>query len=222
VNEAIAILDAVVQAWRATARLHRFAEPIDEDGLLAAEARLGRPLPHDLVRLYEITDGFDGFEGNLRMVPALTAADWADELRNDDWPIASELLVFGDAGADDHYALWCPEDAPVDAPTPVVEIGAIFEGGNLALVGTTLPRFLRTWTAFRLVEAGEIRVATALGVTESIRASGGQFGPYIRTFDPTLPYLEPDPYVQRLTAGQISDLVANLKAGETRPRPDGS
>jgi SMI1/KNR4 family protein SUKH-1 len=205
-----AILDAVIRAWRSTAHLHHFADPIDEDGLLAAEARLGRQLPHDLVRLYQVADGLDGFDGNLRIVPALTAGDWADELRKDDWPIASELLVFGDDGAGEHYALWYPEDARSNAPTPVVEIGEIFEGGNLALVGTTFPRFLRTWTAFRLVEAGEVRVATALGVTASVRASKGQFAPYIKLSDPTLPHVEPDPYVQRLKASRVADLVAGL------------
>jgi len=204
-----AILDGVVRAWRETARLHRFADPIDEDGLLAAEARLGRPFPTDLARLYAATDGFDGFHGDVRIDPALIAADKADELRDNDWPIAEELLVFGGDGSDERFALWYPEDAAPDDPTPVVEIGAIFEGGNLALVGTTLPRFLRTLTAFRLLEAGERAVAAMLGAGDVPR-SPGLLAPFVERLDPALPFPEPDPYVQRLTSEQVSEIVSRL------------
>ena len=202
-----AILDAVVRAWRATARLHRFADPIGEDGLLVAEARLGRPLPADLARLYAATDGVDAFRGDIQIHPALIAADKADELREYDWPIAPEILVFGGDGSDELYGLWYPEDASPDDPTPVVEIGSIFEDGSLAIVGTTFPRFLRTITAFRLAEAGELAVAGTLGAGDVPR-SGGSLAPFVERLDPTLPFSEPDPYVQRLTAEQVSELVA--------------
>jgi SMI1/KNR4 family protein SUKH-1 len=202
-----AILEDVVRAWRATARLHRFADPIDEDGVLAAEARLRRTLPPDLARLYAATNGFDGFGGDLRIDAALIAADKADELRDNDWPIARELLVFGGDGSDELFGLWYPEDAGPDDPTPVVEIGSIFEGGNLALAGTTLPRFLRTITAFRLVEAGELAIAAMLGGSDVPR-SAGRLAPFVERLDPSLPFVEPDPYVQRLTARQVSELVS--------------
>ena len=204
-----AILDDVLRAWRATADLHGFAEPIDEDGLLAAEARLGRPLPVDLARLYFATNGFDGFGGDLRVDTALIASDKANELRDSDWPIAPELLVVGGDGSDSFFALWYPDGAEPDAPTPVIEIGEIFEGGNLALVGTTLPRFLRTFTAFGLVESGLLAAAAILGVAEG-PWPGGQLAPFVERLDPTLPFAEPDPYVQRLTAGQVSELVSRL------------
>jgi hypothetical protein len=197
----------VVAAWRGTAALHRIGDPLDEAGLARAEARLGRALPADLRRLYEACDGFDGFGGSLFIAPALRAADYADDLRDSDWVIGPELIVFGGNGAGDFYALWYPDGAPPDDPTPVIEIGEIFEDAGLALIGTSLPRFLRSMTAFRLAYEGEEEAAAALGVPPALRSRHERFAPFIAWADPTLPFPEPDPYVQRLTTEDIARLV---------------
>jgi hypothetical protein len=118
-------VDQVFDAWRVSAELHEFGNPIDEAGLLAAEARLGRPLPDALSRLYAFTDGFDGFHGSIHMERALRTADLADDLRDNDWDIGPELLVFGGNGSDERWALWYPDGAAPNDATPVVEIGEI-------------------------------------------------------------------------------------------------
>lgn len=48
------------------------------------------------------------------------------------------------------WALWYPEGVSPDEPTPVIEIGEIFEEGSLAIVGSSLPRFLRMVSGFHL------------------------------------------------------------------------
>ena len=115
------VLDDVLHAWRLTSALHTTGDPLGEAGLLAAEARLGRALPTDLRRVYAFSDGFDGFAGNIRIERALVATDFAEDLRDAGWDIAPECLVFGGNGSDEHWALWYPEGAAPDDPTPVIE-----------------------------------------------------------------------------------------------------
>ena len=200
-------MEDVLAAWRRTARLHRFADPLDDAGLARAEARLGRELPADLRRLYGASDGFDGFDGSLRIQAALRAADLADDLRDSGWVIGPELLVFGSDGAGDHYALWYPDGASSEQPTAVVEVGEIFEDGGLALVGTSLPRFLRMITAFHLVQEAEWDAASDMGVPSSLLRPAKRLAPFVAWADPSLPFQEPDPYVQRLTTADVARLL---------------
>lgn len=203
-------LDDVLDAWRLSSALHTTGDPLDEDHLLAAEARLGRDLPTDLRRLFEFSDGFDGFDGNIHIERAIVAADFADDLRHSDWDIAPELLVFGGNGSDEHWALWYPDTAPPDDPTPVIEIGEIFDGGGLALVGSSLPRFLRMVSGFHLARRENSAASDAIGLPQSLRRDQGRFAPLVAWADPALPFPEPDPYVQRLTRADVQRLVAAL------------
>ena len=59
-------------------------------------------MPWELRRVYETTNGFDGFGGSLRIENALAAAGYAEELRDSEWDIAPELLVFGGDGSAEH------------------------------------------------------------------------------------------------------------------------
>ncbi len=205
------VLAQVVTAWRLSQTLHSFGDPIDEDRLLAAEARLGRPLPGELRRLCGFADGFDGFGGSLRVENALAAAGYADDLRDSDWEIAPELLVFGGNGSGDYWAIWYPETASPDDPLPVIEIGEITEGGNLAISGSSLARFLRTYTGFHLAHEGDQADASnALGLPDPLRVGSNRLAPFVTWSDPALPFTEPDPYVQRLTASDVRSLVAKL------------
>ena len=203
-------LDDVLDAWRLSSALHTLSDPLDEDGLLAAEARLGRPLPTDLRRVYEFSDGFDGFGGSVRIERALVAADLAEDLRDSNWDIAPELLVFGGNGSDEHWALWYPDGASPDDPTPVIEIGEIFDGGGLALLGSSLPRFLRMISGAHLAGRGNSAASAAIGLPLALRRDHDGFAPLVAWADPGLPFPEPDPYVQRLTRADIQRLVEAL------------
>jgi hypothetical protein len=206
-------LDDVLDAWRLSSAFHAIADPLDEDGLLAAEARLGRDLPTDLRRVYEFSDGFDGFSGNVQIERALKAADFAEDLRDSDWDIPPELLVFGGSGSDEHWALWYPDGASPDDPTPVIEIGEIFDGGGLALLGSSLPRFLRMISGFHLARRDNPAASDAIGLPQALRRDQDRLAPLVAWADPALPFPEPDPYVQRLTRADIARLV------EALPRP---
>jgi hypothetical protein len=206
-------LDDVLDAWRLSAAVHALAGPLDEDGLLAAEARLGRDLPTDLRRVYAFSDGFDGFDGNIHIERALKAADFAQDLRDSDWDIAPELLVFGGNGSDEHWALWYPAGASPDDPTPVIEIGEIFDGGSLALIGSSLPCFLRMVSGFHLAGRENSEASDAIGLPHALRRDQDRFAPLVAWADPALPFPEPDPYVQRLTRADIARLI------EALPRP---
>jgi hypothetical protein len=203
-------LDDVLDAWRLSSALHVVGHPLEEDGLLAAEARLGRELPTDLRRIYEFSDGFDGFDGSIHIERALVAADFAEDLRDSDWDIAPELLVFGGNGSDEHWALWYPDGASPDDPTPVIEIGEIFDGGGLALLGSSLPRFLQMISGFHLAGRQNSAASDAIGLPQSLRRDHDRFAPFVAWADPALPFPEPDPYVQRLTRADIQRLVEAL------------
>lgn len=204
-------LDGVLDAWRLSAALHAIGDPIDEDGLLAAEARLGRSLPIDLRRVYEFSDGFDGFDGNVHIEPALKTADFAEELRDNGWDIGPEMLVFGGNGSDEHWALWYPADASPADPTPVIEIGEIFDGGGLTLVGSNLPPFLRMISGFHLGGGQEnVAASDAVALPLALRRDHDRLAPLIEWADPFLPFPEPDPYVQRLTVSDIARLLESL------------
>lgn len=203
-------LDTVLDAWRLSYALHTMGDPLDEDGLLAAEARLGRDLPTDLRRVYEFSDGFDGFDGNINIERALVAADFAEDLRDSGWDIAPELLVFGGDGSDEHWALWYPDGASPDDPTPVIEIGEIFDGGGLALLGSSLPRFLRMISGFHLAGRDNPAASDAIGLPQALRRDQDRLAPLVAWADPALPFPEPDPYVQRLTRADIARLVEAL------------
>jgi hypothetical protein len=60
--------------------------------------------------------------------------------------------MYGDDGEDELYGLSYPPGASPHDPTPAVEIGAIFEPGCMAVVGTDLATFMRGWSGYRLVQ----------------------------------------------------------------------
>jgi hypothetical protein len=96
-----------------------------------------------------------------------------------------------------------------DDPTPVVEIGEIFEQNGLTLIGTSLPRFLRMMTASRLAGESEMDAASILGMPDSLLAPCERLEPFVAWADPMLPFPEPDPYVQRLTNDDIARLIGS-------------
>lgn len=207
------IMSSVFRAMRLSSDLHTLHEPISEHDLLVAEARLGREMPAELRGLYAFSNGFDACDGNIHVEPALTAADFRDELEDSGWRLVEELLVFGGDGSDGHYALWYPSGTSPDRPTAVIEIGEIFEPDGYAIVGTSLSRFLRTVSAFHLSGTPASAAMDALGVPDHLRAPARMLEPFVRWSDPQLPFLEPDPYRQRLDATRISNLVADFDYG---------
>jgi hypothetical protein len=154
----------LLEAWSLAPTFNVWRAGASEESLGEAERVLG-PLPPSLRGIYETSDGLHLLDGNLQFVPLVDTPDrggltfdgrsYADWLRDVDWMLPAEALVFGDNGGEEVFALWTASRA---LEPPVLLIG---EGGQHyadldgadpgyggAVVGTTLARFLRSWTAY--------------------------------------------------------------------------
>ncbi|HEX7591373.1 MAG TPA: SMI1/KNR4 family protein [Candidatus Limnocylindrales bacterium] len=177
--------------------------------LLVVEAKLGRDLPAGLKRFYEVSDGAELVDGNLNAVPAIGPGemlllDYSEWLRDAEWPIPEEVLMFGGDGSDELFGLWYPSDAAPTDPTRIVEIAEIFEPGCMAIVGTDLPVFLRGRIAYHLAYYFESDptlgpALEAIGLPRKLweRASTQQshrdsMAPCLEWAGPTLPTKNPD------------------------------
>jgi hypothetical protein len=219
-------IDAVLAALRLSADLHKLRPPAEEMSLLVVEARLDRELPAAVKRLYEFSDGMDLFNGNLNFVPAFERLpfrllDYSEELRDQDCPIAQELIMFGGDGEDELYGLWYPPEASPQDPTPVIEVGELSEPDSMAVVGTDLPAFMRGWCGYRLAqyEAPEAALE-AIGLPRPLwrwpleaKSHAETIAPYLAWADPTLPRKNPDSYRDRLDVDGVRALLGQV----TRP-----
>ena len=166
----------------------------------------------DVVDLYRQCNGADILEGNLVIDPldgqTLSLVQSGDFLRKAEWPIPEDALVFGGDGCDDLYALWLPTDR-VEKPI-VIEVGSIFQPGSFSIVGTSLPRFLRSRTAYYLlVEECDATALDAIAVPRKFRDSSSDqldhkiFDEIFRWSDPSLPDLPLSPYDAHLTVDDV-------------------
>jgi hypothetical protein len=215
-------LEAVFAAFRSSPGLHRLKPPATRDALLKVEGSLGRELPATLRRLYEFSDGMELFDGNLRLLPAvgdgpLRLLDYSEWLREAEWPIPQEVLMFGGDGSDELFGLWYPPEFSPDGPTPVIEIGSIFEPGCMAVSSTNLPSFLRAWSGYFLAMLGAPEAAlVAIGLprplwTVDARHHAVAIRPYLAWADPNLPHKTPDSYVDRLDVDGVRAMLAQAR-----------
>ena len=210
-------LASIIQAWRLVPE-HEFGPPLATAQIESAERRFGRQLPTSVVELYGAGDGMSVLGGNLS-INALTGdmavPGFSDQLREWDWPIPAQVVAFGSNGGGDIFGLWYPEGADPIGPTPVVEIGQVFEPGCMALVGTDLPRFVTAWTAYyALLLEAPAEALDAIGLPMDLRVAADQldrFEPYVRWADPDLPNHEPDPYVDLLDADAVTRLLSQVR-----------
>jgi hypothetical protein len=180
-----------------------------------AERTLGREFPAALRGIYRASDGISVLGGNLNFHPLwprgkkLGLTEASDRLREWDWPVPDELVVFGDNGSDEVFGLWLPVGADTSSQHPVIEVAEVFDKPEaLAVVGTDLCRFLRAWTAFytlMYVRKGKVErtALDVLGVPEELRAQVDEDTQFRRLFawsDPNLPDPRPDPYKRGRTA----------------------
>ena len=205
----------VVAAWQTAGGVNELRRPATDAELASAEVELGRPLPATLQRLYEFSDGLSVAYGSLNVYPLLTGeitlVRASDQLRSWNWPIPQDVLMFGDNGGDELFGIWYPSDASPAGPTPVVMIGEVFQGPNMALVGTDLAPFLKAWSAYYLGSESP-ETLDALGVPAELQPSNQQLDldAYIAWADPNLPDKHPDPYTRGLDEDTIRALVAQI------------
>ena len=96
-------------------------------------------------------------EGNLSIYPLfgsgndLGLTNASAKLREWNWPIPMEVLVFGNNGSDDLFGLWYTGTQSHIFRCPVLQIGEIFLGPNMAVAGTDLVPFLYGWSLYYLI-----------------------------------------------------------------------
>ena len=214
----IAELEPVVRAWELSAELHRLNAPASDEAIELAEGDLERELPSALRAIYEMSDGAAFLEENLRVAPLGVPAPRSglvtlgDELRDAQWPIPTELLVFGSDGQGDQLGCWLPQGTgALDAP--VVLVGQVFEPNCMAVMSQGVASFLTAWTAYylQLIE-GPDEAQDALGTPPSLRSPDPDeelFYGCLRWASPDLPDPRPDPYARGLTAEELHSLLSS-------------
>jgi len=182
------------------------APPATRQQLADVENRIGRPLPTSLRRIYDVSDGVSPLDGNLMFEPTgvpnrAGLAEFSDRLREGNWPIPDELLMFASDGSDSNFGLWCPKGETMPDDPPVVEVGEVFEPACLALVGTRFSMFLKSRSGYYLVMDAPDEVLDVIEVPEVLREKEpNALSPFFAWADPDLPDYDPDPYRKGLAA----------------------
>jgi len=183
----------------------------------------GIAVPAPLRSLYEAHDGGSIFAGNLRLYPLRAALDGdftvlnlSNRLREWEWPVPPEMLVFAGNGQDEFFGTWA---MPASGLHPVVEIGAIFEEDALAVAATSLAAFLTGWSAYYLLlHEAETTVLDVLGLPDDLRfhpdaLDGVAEARIWQWADPALPARwTRSPYDDRLTADEINRWLRDAAA----------
>lgn len=203
-------------AWAASASLHQWSEPASEYEIALAENLLGRALPPIARAIYAMSNGLTLFGGSLNIFPlregphgpgGLTtgAVGLADQLREYEWSIPEELVLFGGDGSEDHFGFWLPATYESTDAAPVIELGGT--GPGLAVVGTDFPRFLRCWTANYLIAfEADMEALDAIHVPRHLRdraADDDLFRELCVWADPDLPDQAPDPYLRPIAVESL-------------------
>jgi hypothetical protein len=212
-------IQQVITAWSlATQVSHGSPGGAMRTSLTAAEHTLGHPLPPDLRELYAAYDGGDFLGGNIQLLPllstmgddlALTTA--SDLMREWQWEIPPEMLIFGGNGSEVEYGLWLHD--PHAQSSLVI---AISEDQGLAVVGDSLAGFLAGHSAFYvLLKASDgydlVPALDALGVPANLRSfaylDDALYNRLLNWANPNLPDKEPDPWAHRMTRDQINEIA---------------
>ena len=134
----------------------------------------------------------------------LTLMSLSSKLREWDWLVPEELLLFGDDGGDSQLGVWLPEQEACVDDCPVIELG---ETDVMAIAGTNLYRFLKGRTAYYLLlREADARSLDALGLPTDLRTDDlddDHFARIRKWADPGIPDPWPDPYRRGVTADEL-------------------
>jgi hypothetical protein len=206
--------DAILKAWALSSDLHVYKPPAPKQLLSMTVAKVGRNLPHELMDLYGFSNGMKLFSNNLNLDPLVGAGgrpglvDHSALLKEHEWQVPPELVIFGDTGEETFFGVWCPKRP--GGKMPVVEIGAVFDDPKcLAVHGTNFLRFLKARTALYLMKASEdlpTEALEALGVPGPLRTPEPDEAVtklLYRWADPEIPDPLPDPMARGMDAAAL-------------------
>jgi hypothetical protein len=181
--------------------------------------------------LYAMSDGLSLLHGNLNIHPlrahktalgliGSSGVTLSEELREWEWRIPGELVIFGDNGGDESFGLWLPTSRSPADPVPVIEIAEggeaaveVEERDGFAVVGTDLPKFLAGWSAYYLLllEA-DTAALEALRVPERFwnrEADDLLMSDLLAWADPQLPDRDPHPYQRPVVAQALREMFGS-------------
>lgn len=217
-------LKPLIDCWYQSKSHHEFNPGASDEEISRAEDSLKRPLPKVLRAIYEMSNGLGLVGGNLNFVPLessdnskLTLVSLSSMMRESDWSVPEEFLVFGDDGGDSQFGLWLPEGEAFVDDYPVIEL---VETEVMAIAGTSLCRFLKGRTAFYLLaEGAAAKSLDALGLPSELRTEDLDDDNFVRITqwaDPGIPDPLPDPY-KGVTADEL-----RVRFNSPTPPPIGS
>lgn len=148
--ENVTIIERVLRAWAASPSFHVLHGPAGAEQIDTVQKTLGVVLPQSASDLYRFSNGGQVVGGNVVFHP-LQGCDLSIErasqfLRAADRPVPAQLLIMGSDGQGDPWGLWSP-GTPGVKPA-IVSLGQIFEPESMAVVATSLERFLTVRTAY--------------------------------------------------------------------------
>ncbi|MCH7924668.1 MAG: SMI1/KNR4 family protein [Planctomycetes bacterium] len=214
----------LVHCWSLSKSHHEWSPGASDEEINRAEDSLKRRLPTVLRAIYEMSNGLGLVGGNLNFVPLessdnskLTLVSLSSMMRESDWSVPEEFLVFGDDGGDSQFGLWLPEGEAFVDDYPVIEL---VETEVMAIAGTSLCRFLKGRTAFYLLaEGAAAKSLDALGLPSELRTENLDDDNFVRITqwaDPGIPDPLPDPY-KGVTADEL-----RVRFNSPTPPPIGS
>lgn len=181
------------------------------ESLAAVEEELERPLPEEVRELYRTFNGGDFAFSNLSIEGLYSLTTQSDQLREWEWPIPDELVIFGGNGSDDMYGIWLPASNIPHAPV-VVSVGEAMD--SYAVVGDTLAGFLAARSAYYLLSDfvdsfDPVPALDALGVPAELRIGFTWDDAFsfnlLNWANPNLPDKTPDSYQRGLSVAQINE-----------------
>jgi hypothetical protein len=221
------------------ARIARVLPMIAEDGQLGApesdgvldalEAANGRPLPPEVRAVYRVVGGGTSLLGGcLNLEPLLddefAVATHADQLREWDWSIPDEVVVFGGDGGGQVFGLWVPAGGALRHPVLRLDCGDE-DGPIMGVVAQDLPAFLAAEIASQVFpwadDVGE-EAQEALGLPpelvgdpdDRIPAEVGAYeaehysvDPLLRWASPEVPEVAYDIYRARTTVADVAAIA---------------
>jgi hypothetical protein len=206
--------DAILRAWSLSPDLHIYKPPAQKQLVAMAAAKVGRALPSQLLDLYGFSNGMKLFSNNLNIDPLLGnggkpgLVDHSAILREHEWRVPPELVIFGDTGSETFFGIWSPKRP--GGKMPVIEVGGVFDDPKcLAVHGTDFLRFLKARTALYLMKASEDlpnEALEALGVPGPLRTEDPDEATLkllYRWADPEIPDPLPDPMERGMTADDL-------------------
>ena len=209
------VIDSILRAWEVSDNTFLNAGATDE-AVAGLEKTLRGLLPADMRACYLCTDGADVLGGNIALYPIQGAKFSVRELsqfyRDSEWPVPEDLVIFAGDGCGDPFGIWAPRGGGIRPM--IVQVGAIFEPGCMAVVRTSFSRFLLGRSVFYLLSDGApASVLDLLRVPRSMRTSNLDnliYDEVVRWADPELPALSIDPYTARLTEDDVRQLASSV------------